>query len=863
MTTHDATLARTNVVANVLYVAPNGDDQNDGLSWGTAKRTILAAYDALPTGFWNVEQNRISSPPATGDQPAQGGTIYIATGSAVGGEVRGQGIWILGPGSGDPGAADFVLRQLFREVGLLTDSDPRYRRAHPPSGSIKIPRPGQPEYVDAHAKFQGFMLDGWRWQKNVRFIGVGTGVLQHGEVHAARITTSITTTTPDEVAMWRTYSRMPAIWLAGATIGLSFENLLIADESAGIRVGLLPVGALRGDKAHAGVCEGIGRLRDPRDQCSDIDRRRSRVAMTTNGFFRNVQVSLRRGPVVDVGWGYRLWFERSVFTHGTPHFGEPDLVDAGIPLEDDRRAAMLFKSAPLGDEYRFAGGANSYLVTVTDCRFGGGGNLKSYAPEGIGLTLRGLTVEGNGGAVSYPCPVHIIGQNPAGYAYLQDVGLADGAAEATVKIESVAGKWSSENVVCVNVAKVIGPATVINRDVQTLSTEVTTPLTQGQSGFWLGHVVGRHDALRRSFAPMAVRFPNLAPQDVARWSAASGDARVTRLVSPGDAQPAPDRLAPDGTRQAFELAPSGTADGFYRRTFALNVGGFSPSGEVINVLQDSDHLIAGVWVRRPKQMRGLGGEARYVVGKLAANPVYLPDRRWLYDFGNDQTYLRLHTPIPGDGEWRWVSLIGRVRRNGRLPRPVAGEGVFHFELYAWRHGGVDYPLYYYAPMALRLPSTISTNEAHEVALHAATYPSEVPAGTVTLLGGQSLLVHADLELRGDLRRSGPSPEYQFGVAVGAARDRLVAGNEQTGSMWVTTGPDTGAAGEVFSLRFRSPAPVTRHLLLTPATAAAGANLPGFYGEVRRDRFVIAAAAALAPSVRYGWHYQVIASSPIA
>jgi hypothetical protein len=32
----------------ILYVTDVGDDANDGKSWGTAKETIMAAYDVLP-----------------------------------------------------------------------------------------------------------------------------------------------------------------------------------------------------------------------------------------------------------------------------------------------------------------------------------------------------------------------------------------------------------------------------------------------------------------------------------------------------------------------------------------------------------------------------------------------------------------------------------------------------------------------------------------------------------------------------------------------------------------------------------------------------------------------------------------------
>ena len=72
----------------IQYVSYTGDDNNDGLSWGSAKATIMAAYDALPE---------------------DGGAIYIMAGP--GGDATpipptgttGQGIWIMG--ASDPNYA--------------------------------------------------------------------------------------------------------------------------------------------------------------------------------------------------------------------------------------------------------------------------------------------------------------------------------------------------------------------------------------------------------------------------------------------------------------------------------------------------------------------------------------------------------------------------------------------------------------------------------------------------------------------------------------------------------------------------------------------------------------------------------------
>jgi hypothetical protein len=54
------------------YAADYGDDANDGYSWRSPKKHILAAYDELPNG----------------------GSMYIMDNTYVGGEVPGQGIWL-------------------------------------------------------------------------------------------------------------------------------------------------------------------------------------------------------------------------------------------------------------------------------------------------------------------------------------------------------------------------------------------------------------------------------------------------------------------------------------------------------------------------------------------------------------------------------------------------------------------------------------------------------------------------------------------------------------------------------------------------------------------------------------------------
>jgi len=100
----------------VQYVSPSGNDSSDGLSWGTAKQTIYAAWNTLYA--------------INGGSPSyvngNGGTIYVAANASCGGPVAGQGLWIMG--SSDPNwnggsvPTGWVKDMPVRIVGVGTNS---------------------------------------------------------------------------------------------------------------------------------------------------------------------------------------------------------------------------------------------------------------------------------------------------------------------------------------------------------------------------------------------------------------------------------------------------------------------------------------------------------------------------------------------------------------------------------------------------------------------------------------------------------------------------------------------------------------------------------------------------------------------
>jgi|HubBroStandDraft_6_1064221.scaffolds.fasta_scaffold01511_7 hypothetical protein len=89
---------KTSANEAIQYVSPHGKDSNDGLSWGTAKLTVMAAYDGLPS---------------------RGGTVYVTDGVTAN-SVSGAGIWIMG------------------------STDPQY--SHPPRGWRQM-KPGSVSFI--------------------------------------------------------------------------------------------------------------------------------------------------------------------------------------------------------------------------------------------------------------------------------------------------------------------------------------------------------------------------------------------------------------------------------------------------------------------------------------------------------------------------------------------------------------------------------------------------------------------------------------------------------------------------------------------------------------------------------------------
>ena len=550
---------------SVRYVSDQGDDAFDGLSWDSPKRTLLAAYDALPT--------------------TTGGTIFLAGNCRIGG----PGLWLCGPG------------------------DPAY---------ASLPSP-------------------WRRQKPVTITAVGTTTTNG--IGGGPIAKLI----HDKVAGYEEV----ALWMAGTGTPVRFEGVGFAYPKVAARLGVGSDGLRTGEGDRNSV---------------------SGVRFTNCDFKIDRRVGY--GPTIDIGHAFWLWFYDCAVSGNVAE-----------PLDSDLRAAIL---ANPGTTASGGQGAGAGFV-VERCNLAAGGLRYTAGGGQWGLVVRDVTLEGQY-VDPVPPVVDIRWANGYGTAQIERVYQADAPnSPPAVRVER---SVPPEAVHVLDCGSIEGPATIQQRYPAQYSTLVTSPPVMRQLGFWQGRISGQHDASRRQFGPVAVRFPNLAPHDPAVWGSRLGTATVVT-----------DQPAPDGTLNAarLESANGAMTRQIYRATRLVAVG---------------DRIIAGAWIN------GHGLHSSFNLQVAWARSDILFSR-------NNRNYLPINLPIRGDGEWVWCAGDERVVAT---PVPTA-------ELILELRCDAGKPRSYFAPMLLHVPNGImSDNEAAEFVAQLQSYPDGAPVGSRALLRGTRL-----------------------------------------------------------------------------------------------------------------------------
>lgn len=566
----------------ICYAAPWGFDTNSGLSWGNAKNSIMACYDALNS--------------------RQGGTIFVSD-----------------AGISNPVRACAISDPVGCGIWIMDGTDPNH--LIPPAG----------------------------WRKKLKPItieGVGGSCLASAS-HVGPLTCVAAGSSADR--------DHPNIWLSGVSSGLAFYNLSFSYTGRPIVIGV--------DSTNNR--NGLGGSSD----------------VILSGITTMVQSSKGFGPSVDIGSNtFWIWIRDC-------EFSSVNFIDA--PTADNRAAVLIDPGS----------GAGSGYVYVVDTNFNNGGfKIKAGTSPAIDIVARNITQEGDSTHAIPPTVwMTSVGACKSNQILVDSVGTADPGPMPPAPVRNDCGDAPPDDLVVLQsngFPGIGGPATVLGGYSPNVSVGTVAAATVQQQGFIGGHVIGQHDSSRRSFAPTAVRFPNLASQIPGNWTI--NNAPHTTFTT-GIA-------APDGTNGAARAqynTPGQSQIVVYSTTETLGVG---------------DYLVGGAWVR-----------SATLNGYTANNYTLL--------FGTGLCTLTISvrnatSENRGDGNWHWQWYVAKITGG----RGLGSCQVFSYILFDKTHA-VDV----YAPVFYRIPAgTVSDNEVYQTALDLQSYPDTASAGDVSMLRGQRL-----------------------------------------------------------------------------------------------------------------------------
>jgi hypothetical protein len=374
------------------------------------------------------------------------------------------------------------------------------------------------------------------------------------------------------------------------------------------------------------------------------------------------------------------------------------------PLRTDRRACILVSSTT----------ASSGLILVQDCVFNGSAGFR-YRPTGNtttgNLTLENIVMEGDfsnapAPIFDYPSPSTSIPYYPslgAGRIYLRNFETADTGGDVGDGYNQVLleGIKDPDLVVAVNVQGIRGPHTSITSGLSHLKYGdiVGTLKGAGEARRWFGE----HEGHRRSFHPAVARYANNVWQDETTWSGLTGSATVTT-----------GQAAPDGTTRAGLLTSASGTD--YRR-----VGGISTTVSV------GDFVIAGGWYRcsvaddwPPSGFTPFRMVCDSSSVKFDTQQVYTNSVSW----GTTHSAGRYV-----DGDWRFETVAHQVMET------TSGTHAINLDIRAY----ADYPFYHYAPVLLYIPVAdgLTYAEVRDMRDGLASFSNELSVGEVGTLLGQT------------------------------------------------------------------------------------------------------------------------------
>lgn len=574
----------------IQYVSPNGNDANDGFSWGTAKLHMYNALQALPGGS-------VVKPYKAGQ-----GIVHVSANVPYGGPATGGGLWLMG--GNDPNFAAPPLGWL-QVVG---------------GGGIRVVCEGNGSAAaNGH---EGVCIEPW---------GNGTDNI-HPVVWLSSVSGGI-------------YIKgIESRQLAGWKIGIdSTGSRILNGGSSGIELDNVASGFGNCDMGATGPGLDVGSntfwIYIENSKFQGCGAARLTIAPQLGGLSRADGVlTVRTTGATVASAGIIPGDVVSIYNPADSSFSGSCLV-VKIPTKTSLTCKQRGSDATSGSGWIIGRGAAGIALDpgtgqgigmfhVRDSGAADGGpsdGIRVVAGvNGAAIDVIGFFCEGSN-AGSGPC-VHIV-SNPANGPQLAAVQLfhvesADNNAGLNplgAPAIQVDGPFDANGILTTDsfasgIVTLRGPMTVLSEYSGAIDGLTKSPLREGQVGFFHNRIVGVTDSQRRSFSPRAVQYPNIALSPML-WtlnSPANSGAAITQ-----------GRTAPDGT--------DGAALGSQVRGPENNLLFFIAKQRLVV----GDYFIAGVWAKSSaaanKFLLNITGPGNVATG-FVQSPSYAGDGEWEWYF---------------------------------------------------------------------------------------------------------------------------------------------------------------------------------------------------------------------------------------
>lgn len=456
----------------VQFVSPNGNDNYDGLSWGSAKQTIMAAYDALPVG------------------PPRNGIVYFTSGVSAT-STAGQGIWLCG----------------VHDTACFTS---------PPVGWRKVT--GNVSFIGV-GNIPEMLASGTGSNPAIWISGTASSVrFENFQYHSAN----------NGIILGCTVS-FDCTGAGGGVSGVTFNHIVgqIGQNPANgpnVRIGSNVFWIFFEDcgfQGNAGAQVGI----------SSVSRTSNVTTVATSSAFKvTVGEHLGLQQVSDSAFDSSFSVASVIDSrHFTVNNTGPNVSTStlgGTVITDNQIPIVIDPS----------GGNGSGLIFITSQNNGtvfSMGAVRSWpGAGGAGIYLSGITVEGDFSHIVAPA-VWIGGVIAPTNTRVHDIELADtiGATPA-VEVDNATPSDSNQTVVSATAGSTpnVGPMVYLDGQLNTAS--VVSPLRQGQQGFFMGRVEGASNVGRGIFSPVAAQAGNLANTNPSSWTSFNGGSVTTGIAAP-------------------------------------------------------------------------------------------------------------------------------------------------------------------------------------------------------------------------------------------------------------------------------------------------------------------------------------------